>query len=103
MFLIPLSTNRYYTHEIIPPTLPVDKIPTRLGYVIRCSNTEAFHKDGVTYIKGKDEDFKLEEPTESDRAELKALYLEENTTYRMIDYGDVLYSLNEGDYKKPSM
>jgi len=37
VLLIPLSTNRTYTHEIVPSTLPVARIPVRLGYVIRCS------------------------------------------------------------------
>jgi hypothetical protein len=30
VFLMSLNTNRLYTHEIIPSTLPVDSIPTRL-------------------------------------------------------------------------
>lgn len=103
LFIIPLSTNRLYSHEIVPSTLPVDKIPTRLGYVIRCSKTEAIHKDDDTYVKEDGEFVKLERPSESDRAKLKALYFEENMTDRIIDYPKLNFSVNNGDYLKPSM
>ena len=53
VLLIPLSTNRLYTHEIVPPTLPVGRFPTRLGYVVRCSKTKAFFKDSTTFIQSK--------------------------------------------------
>jgi hypothetical protein len=33
VFIIPLSTNRLYTHEIKPSVLNIDKIPMRMGYV----------------------------------------------------------------------
>lgn len=99
VFIIPLSTNRNYTHEILPPSLPVDKIPTRIGYVIRCSKTKAVHRDGNTYIK----DGKLRYPSEQDRGELKELYFQENTTNSVVKYGDIFYSLNEGDYLQPSI
>ncbi|KAJ3161324.1 hypothetical protein HDU86_007106 [Geranomyces michiganensis] len=102
MFVIPLSTNRLYTHKIAPPSLPSDKIPTRLGYVIRCSKTEAFYKNGATYVT-MPEPALLAPPTETDRAQLKELYLQENLTDRTPDYGTVLYSLNAGDYLEPTV
>ncbi|KAJ3206455.1 hypothetical protein HK099_000538, partial [Clydaea vesicula] len=102
LFLIPLSTNRMYTHEIVPSGLPVDKIPTRLGYVIRCSKTKAIHKNGNAYIcEGKD-CVLLKRPTEKDVADIKALYFEENTTDNVINYGAVNFSLNNGDYQPPN-
>jgi hypothetical protein len=50
-FFMPLSTNRLYTHEIRPSGLDASLLPTRLGYVVRCSSTEAVHKHGQTFIK----------------------------------------------------
>ncbi|KAI9008023.1 hypothetical protein BC832DRAFT_403465 [Gaertneriomyces semiglobifer] len=108
VFIIPLSTNRLYTHEIAPPQLPADKIPTRLGYVIRCSNTEAIHKDGKTFIKmagqndHHEDHFPLQKPTEENVEWLKNLYYEENTTDNVVAYGTVCFSLNEGDYQMPN-
>jgi len=56
VFIISLSTNRLYTHEIVPSVLPVDRIPIRMGYVVRCSETEAVFdlKSNKTYIVGKE-------------------------------------------------
>ena len=102
VFIISLSTNRLYTHEIVPSVLPVDKIcTTRLGYVIRCSKTEAIFKDGQTYINENGNYVKLEEPNEKDVKELKGLYFKENTSNDMIHYDKVYFSLNNGDYEKP--
>ena len=103
MFVIPLSTNRLYTHEIAPPSLPSEKIPTRLGYVIRCSKTEATHKNGETFVKVGDQMMPLVPPTEADRVELKELYLQENLTDKTPEYGTVLYSMNTGDYLEPAI
>ena len=50
-FFIPLCTNRLYTHEIVPAGLDSSKLPTRLGYVVRCSSTAAVYKDGRTFLK----------------------------------------------------
>lgn len=102
-FLIPLSTNRLYTHSIVPPTLPVDKIPTRLGYVIRCSKTNAVHRNGGTYLLKEGQLQMLERPTPLDRAEIKGLYCRQNTTDQPIDYGSITYTLNDGDHLKPSL
>lgn len=101
VFLIPLLTNRLYTHEIIPSGLPVSKLPTRLGYVIRCSNTYALHKDGQTYILRNGKYIKLEEPTEEGIQKLKEKYFKENTTIEIVKYDDIYFSLNRGDYTKP--
>jgi hypothetical protein len=101
IFIISLLTNRLYTHEIVPSMLPVDKIPTRLGYVIRCSNTEAVFKGGQTFINKDNNLFKLEEPTETGIQELKDLYFKENVSSNIISYGNFVFSVNKGDYEKP--
>lgn len=101
-FIIPLSTNRLYTHEIKPSTLPVDKIPTRLGYVIRCSDTKAVFKEDQTYIVDKDSVLiKLEEITQEDIQRIRELYLTENRTTDIVNYTDIYTSMNSGDYKRP--
>ena len=100
-FIIPLSTNRLYTHEIAPPTLPSDKVPTRLGYVIRCSDTKAVFKDGKTYIRNQYGLEVLEKPTDANRAELKELYHQENMTDQVVKYGMIRYSVNDGDFLEP--
>ncbi|KAF3915751.1 hypothetical protein ABW20_dc0102138 [Dactylellina cionopaga] len=102
ILLIPLSTNRLYTHETVPPMLPVGRFPTRLGYVVRCSKTKAVFKDDTTFIQreGKEE-VKLEQPTRTDFHELKELYRKENMTTEKIEYKEVYFSFNEGDYKRP--
>ena len=100
VLIIPLSTNRLYTHEIIPSVLPIDKIPIRMGYVIRCSNTRAVFKDGQTYLDDGTLT-KLEKPDQNGVEELKKLYYKENTTDEVVEYGKTVFSLNEGDYTKP--
>lgn len=50
VFLMSLEMNRLYTHEICPSSLPIDRIPTRMGYVIRCAKTEAVFRSGQTRI-----------------------------------------------------
>ncbi len=50
VFFMPLSTNRLYVHEIVPSELDAARIPTRLGYVARCSNAEAVHREGHTSL-----------------------------------------------------
>jgi len=106
MFMINLEINRLYTHEIIPSTLPVDKIPTRMGYVIRCSNTKAIFKEGQTHICSYGHQFPLEQPTKEGLAELKKLYYAENSTIETVDYnnGDFRpfrFSMNSNDYSEP--
>lgn len=101
VFIIPLSTNRLYTHEIVPSVLQISKIPIRLGYVIRCSNVEAVYKNDQTYIRDNDKLIELVEPDEVDVKELRDTYFKENTTTDMITYDKFYFSLNEGDYEKP--
>ena len=105
LFLISLETNRLYTHEIKPSSLPVSKIPTRLGYVIRCSKTKAIHRDGRTYILAENDNAKeeraLEEMSGESMREIKDLYFQENVSDAQVTYPMIYTSLNEGDYKMP--
>ncbi|MFC7791214.1 hypothetical protein [Streptomyces cinereoruber] len=102
VFFMPLSTNRLYTHEIRPAPLDAASLPTRLGYVVRCSSAEAVHQDGHTFLKKAGGLVELEPPTEDGMDELRRLYAEENRTSSLIDYGDAfLFSMNAGDYLAP--
>lgn len=102
VFIMSLKSNRLYTHEIVPSSLDIDKIPTRMGYVIRTSNTEAIHKDGQTYVLKNNRLIKLDKPTQQGIEKLKQMYLIENKTTQIVDYDDKFYfSLNNGDYMKP--
>lgn len=104
VFLMPLSTNRIYTHEIKPSLLPFEYLPIRMGYVIRCSKTLANHKDGQTTVCDKSGVFQtLNQPTETDLDNLRKLYYQENTTDEHIDYGDIFFSMNDGDYMRPNL
>ena len=103
VFIIPLSTNRLYTHSICPSTLDNNKIPTRMGYVIRCSKTQAIYKDNKTFILDKKDLIELNQnPEEQDILKLKELYYNENKFDKFIDYGLINFSLNKGDYMKPN-
>lgn len=102
VFFMPLSTNRLYTHEIRPSSLDAESLPTRLGYVVRCSSTEAVHRDGRTFLKLAGGLAELEQPTPEGMDELRRLYSEENKTSAHIDYGDrFVFSMNSGDYVAP--
>lgn len=101
VFIIPLSTNRLYTHEIRPSMLNHDKIPTRMGYVARCSSTKAVFRDGQAYIDENGVLVKLGEMTEEGMVNLKDKYREENATINRVEYDQVLFSMNSGDYLKP--
>lgn len=104
VFFMPLSTNRLYTHEIQSSMLDADLLPTRLGYVVRCSSTEAVHQSGHTFLKKDGELVKLEPPTSEGMNELRRLYAEENRTRDFIDYGaEFLFSMNQGDYIAPQI
>ncbi|XCM30534.1 hypothetical protein ABXI76_15120 [Streptomyces parvus] len=104
VFFMPLSTNRLYTHEIRPSGLNAELLPTRLGYVVRCSSTEAVHKDGQTFLKVAGDLVKLEPPTQEGMEDLRKLYAEENRTSSYIDYGDDFrFSMNSGDYVAPGI
>ncbi|MFC5664235.1 hypothetical protein ACFP3U_14730 [Kitasatospora misakiensis] len=102
VFFMPLSTNRLYTHEIRPSALDAELLPTRLGYVVRCSSTEAVHRNGRTFLKAAGELVELGPPTAAGMDELRGLYAEENRSSSFIDYGDeFLFSMNTGDYLAP--
>ncbi|MER6809540.1 hypothetical protein ABT299_09690 [Spirillospora sp. NPDC000708] len=104
VFFMPLSTNRLYTHEIRPSTLNAELLPTRLGYVVRCSSAEAVHKNGCTFLKLDGDLVRLEPPTQAGMNELRRLYAEENKTSSFIDYGDAFFfSMNTGDYSAPQV
>lgn len=102
VFFMPLSTNRRYTHEIVPSELEAARLPTRLGYVVRCSSTEAVHADGRTFLLADGARVELEAPTPAGMTDLRRLYAEENRTSAAIDYGDGFrFSMNAGDYRAP--
>nr|WP_095876211.1 hypothetical protein [Streptomyces sp. TLI_235] len=102
VFFMPLSTNRLCTHEIRPSMLDAELLPTRLGYVVRCSSAEAVHVDGRTFLKVAGDLVELGRPTPADMDELRRLYAEENRTSSFVDYGDgFLFSMNTGDYVAP--
>lgn len=103
VFFMPLATNRRYTHEIVPSELDAARLPTRLGYVVRCSKTEAVHDDGRTFLLRDGARVELEAPTPEGMAELRRLYAEENRTTEFVDYGDgFVFSMNAGDYRAPN-
>jgi len=102
VFFMPLSTNRLYTHEIQSSMLNAEMLPTRMGYVVRCSSTEAVHHNGRTLLKRGGKLVPLQSPTPEGMQELRRLYAEENKTQAFIDYGDRFpFSMNEGDYLAP--
>jgi len=102
VFFMPITTNRIYTHEIRPSALPASYLPTRLGYVVRCSSTRAVHKEGQTFVLTKDKALALREPSPEDVKKLKELYRAENLTDAIIDYKPpILFSMNRGDYTRP--
>jgi hypothetical protein len=103
VFIIPLSTNRLYTHATEPSILQADKISLRIGYTIRCSKTLAKYMNGTTYIIKDDKYIKLEDMTKENEKELTDMYYSENTTDKVINYGDIYYSMNRGDYMKPEV
>ena len=102
VFFMPLSTNRRYTHEIVPSELDAARLPTRLGYVVRCSKTEAVHEGGRTFLIRGGARVKLEAATPEGMMALRRLYAEENKTSGRIEYGDGFrFSMNAGDYRAP--
>jgi hypothetical protein len=102
VFFMPLSTNRLYSHEIRPSALDAAQLPTRLGYVVRCSSAEAVHKEGQTFLKVGEDLVRLGPPTPEGMDELRRRYAEENRTSAFVDYGDEFrFSMNAGDYLAP--
>lgn len=110
VLIIPLLTNRLYTHEISPSALPADRLPLRLGYVIRCSKTQAVYcqKDKQVHIqKAADGTFTplraLDRVSPLEVHQLRFHYMQENSSTKTPEYGDVDFSLNEGDYMEPRL
>lgn len=102
VLFIDLNVNRDYTHEIVPPLLDAKDVPTRLGYVIRCSKQQAQHADGVTYLTNPEgKEVPLRMATDEDTANLKKLYMEENINPVKPNYGFIDFTLNQGDLMAP--
>lgn len=102
LFLMPLSTNRLYTHAIQSSMLNAEQLPTRMGYVVRCSATEAVHSQGQTYLKRNGLRLPLAPPTPEGMQALRRLYAEENKSQAAIHYGNQFnFSMNQGDYLAP--
>lgn len=109
LLLIPLSSNRLYTHEIRPSLLPVAYIPTRLGYVARCSKTRALFSAaaGTRVVSACDSRLRALVPgSAADLRSLRSLYFAENTSSDVVRYGDaygdVFFSMNGGDFLAPT-
>ena len=102
---IDLNTNKNYTHEIVPPNLGSNDVPTRLGYVIRCSNIPAVHKSSQTYLLNPEtnEYTPLLPATDEKTKMLKELYVQENVSTTTPDYPFIDFSLNQGDYLAPKV
>lgn len=100
-FMINLETNRNYTHEIRPSTLPGEIIPTRLGYVCRNSNVKAVHRDGKTYIMYNDQEIPMRNIDKNGAQLLRNKYFIENTTAEKVDYPFMDCSMNSGDLQPP--
>jgi hypothetical protein len=109
VLLISLEVNRMYTHEIVPPSKYIStSVPTRMGYVVRCSKTLATHQfvNGSTCIDVRGEQRPIRVATGEELARLRRLYNQENTTAEDIDYssGDTIQlTMNPGDLLPPSM
>jgi hypothetical protein len=104
VFFMPLSTNRLYTHEIQASVLNAEMLPTRLGYVVRCSKTEAIHASGRTFLEIDGQRVPMEPATPEGMAALRELYAAENRSDAFIDYGDRFrFSMNAGDYEAPDL
>ena len=72
-----------------------------MGYVIRCSKTDATFKNDQTYIKEENSDIPINEADDDGVKQLKDLYFKENMTDSVINYDKFYFSLNKGDYLKP--
>lgn len=103
VFLINLETNRLYTHEIRPSALDVDKLPTRMGYVIRCSNTNSVFKENKTFIKENGSLYELRYGNEKEFTDLRVIYQVENRYIEKVDYGKIHFTMNKGDLEMPEL
>lgn len=104
LLLIPLTTNQLYTHETKPSILPANKIPTRIGYVMRCSKQLALHRNGQTYVQVDNNFVPMPEMTPNDAQAIKEVYKQENVECGPVHYpSDIHGSFNKGDYLMPSL
>lgn len=122
VLFVPLSTNRWYTHRIVAGSRPVHELPTRIGYVARCSKTTAVSTltDGTFLVVPSDEGegeggvgggsgsgerrVPLVLPSADDIDRIRKLYKRENMETSVVDYGPVVpFSLNAGDYLRPEL
>ncbi len=56
-----------------------------------------------TFIIRDGNNAQMNEPTDEDIKNIKDLYYKENATIDIIEYGDIGFSLNKGDYMKPKL
>ncbi len=104
VLIIPLSTNRFYTHEIKSSLAPNQYLPLRMGYVVRCSNQKAIYSNEKCFVLDNFEKTPLKKPTDDDLDLIRKLYLEENTTENYPDYSSVKHlSMNDGDFEQPKI
>ncbi len=111
VLIVNLGTNREWTHETKPSALPVDVIPVRMGYVLRCSKTWArfYWETGTTVLISTPEDTEtagipLRPPTAEDMEHLRALYVRENAACDRVEYPHPIpFSMNRGDYMAPTL
>ncbi len=103
VFIMSLAMNREYTHEIVPSILPIEHLPVRMGYVIRCSKTRAIFLDNKSFIEIEEDAtlIPLQKGTKEEINILKELYAKQNLTNEIIEYPFIGFSLNSGDYTKP--
>lgn len=79
--------------------LNADRIPTRMGYVVRCSNLEAQHINHQTYISENGRFIKLDKMTPETQEELRSFYYEENKSEELIKYGKIHFSMTGIDFE----
>ena len=101
--MINLETNRLYTHEIRPSALDVNKLPTTIGYVIRCSNTNSVFKENKTFIKENGSLYESRYGNEEEFTDLRAIYQVENRYIEKVDYGKIHFTMNKGDLEMPEL
>lgn len=102
LFVISLEMNRLYTHEIKPSCLQIDALPTRMGYVMRCSMRKAVYSNGQTFIVEENGTRHVLEPMNpKDMKDIKDLYFDENSKSEKVSYRPIYTSLNNGDYTEP--
>lgn len=102
---IPLSTNRLYTHEIKTPGLNPNILPTRLGYVMKSSKTNAIYDvlTNKTYIEDETGRTEMHPITEEEMKYLRDMYFQENVNSQRVVYDNMYYSMNDGDYMIPEL